>query len=201
VAVPVIVLAPQISPTGGATPEWTVLASVIGSHGDPKQAAARASAALGAIEGLDDHRGRIYADLVLMVLSRAARTALEGMMDLQSYRFQSDLMRQWQREAQAEGRQKGRQEGVELGRQEGVELGRQEGVELGRQEGVELGRQEGVQEGLILAVLQIFEARGVTLTDAQTAGIRACRDAEVLADWVRRALVESPGSLLKSQRD
>jgi predicted transposase/invertase (TIGR01784 family) len=62
---------------------------------------------------------------------------------------------------------------------------RAEGIEEGRQE----GRQEGEAHGLARAVVGVFEARGIPISDEARHRIMACQDTNQLERWLRRAVV------------
>lgn len=86
-------------------PELAVL-SVI-AHGNSANGVAVGRAALAACRRLDDERSRLYVDLILLHLSAAARTALEGEMDLKDYEYQSEFARKYMSRGRAEGRAEG----------------------------------------------------------------------------------------------
>lgn len=63
---------------------------------------------------LDDERARLYVDLIFLHLSDAARTALEGEMDLKKYEYQSEFARKYVAAGRAEGKTEGKAEAVVL---------------------------------------------------------------------------------------
>jgi hypothetical protein len=50
------------------------------------------------------------------------------------------------------------------------------------------GKVEGLAEGEAKAVLSVFQARGITVTDEARARIMTCTDVDQLDEWVRRAV-------------
>jgi hypothetical protein len=66
---------------------------------------------------------------------------------------------------------------------------RAEGQVEGRAEGQIEGRAEGQIEGRAEALLAIFAARGLPVTEEERGCIRACRDLRVLDGWIARAVV------------
>jgi len=60
-------------------------------------------AALAACDDLDDHVGATYADLVYASLHTAARAALESLMSLVNYTYQSDFARKYERQGIEKG--------------------------------------------------------------------------------------------------
>ncbi len=74
---------------------------------------------------------------------------------------------------------------------ESLEAIQAEGEARGRAEaqaaGEARGRAEGELEALRTAVLDVFEARGITVGDDVRAAIASCRDTAVLRGWLRRA--------------
>jgi predicted transposase YdaD len=55
-------------------------------------------------------------------------------------------------------------------------------------EGREVGRQEGRQEGELVALLEVLEARGLTVDDTARQQILACTDPAQLKRWLREAV-------------
>ena len=96
-----------------AFPELAVLSAVM--HGYEPDAEHIGLAALAGCETLDSDLGRLYADVVLASLSKKARLALEALMALTNYRYQS----QYFRNVFAEGREQGLEKGLEKGMLEG----------------------------------------------------------------------------------
>jgi hypothetical protein len=79
--------------------------SAVAHAADETQVAARvAFAALTAVLGLDDERALLYSDWIRAALSDAARAALERMMNLRNYEYQSDFARKHDAQGQARGR-------------------------------------------------------------------------------------------------
>lgn len=76
---------------------------------------------------------------------------------------------------------------LRLTRREGEEEGRAEGKAEGRAE----GKAEGRAEGEATALLAVLAARGVSVSEEQSATIRDCRDFALLETWLRRAISAS----------
>jgi hypothetical protein len=76
-----------------ASPELAVL-SVI-AHGHEPGSEAIGAAALAACDRLDNARSRLYADLIYTNLNQIARAALEAVMDLHNYQYQSDFAKKY----------------------------------------------------------------------------------------------------------
>jgi len=74
------------------------------AHGKGEHALQVALAALEAARALDDERARLHADLAVSWLGKAARRALEDMMETGSYQYQSDFARRYVAQGRAEGR-------------------------------------------------------------------------------------------------
>ena len=91
-------------------PELAVLSAM--AHGQGEHALPVASAALAAASGLDADRARFYTDLVLTWLGKAARHALEEMMEIGDYQYQSAFARRYVAKGRAEGEAKGRAQSV-----------------------------------------------------------------------------------------
>jgi hypothetical protein len=94
-----------------ADPELAVLSAMAhGRDADAGTAARIASAAVEASLGLDADRAKLYFDLAVAWLSKAARRELRAM-DPAKYEYQSEWVRQWLAEGKAEGRAEGKAEG------------------------------------------------------------------------------------------
>lgn len=81
-------------------PELAVL-SVI-AHGQEPGSEAIGAAALAACNQLDNHRSSLYADLIYTNLNEIARAALEAVMDLHNYTYQSDFAKKYVAEGNRE---------------------------------------------------------------------------------------------------
>ena len=92
-----------------AAPELAVLSAL--AHGDEPGGEEVALAALAAASSLDEERRLVYPDFILAGLPAAARLALDKLMDLRNYEFQSDFARRYFAEGKAEGRAEGKAEG------------------------------------------------------------------------------------------
>ena len=73
------------------------------AHGKAEAGASVALAALAAVAGLDEERGLLYWDLVLLSLSDAARAALEELMAAGNYEYQSDFAKTHRAQGRAAG--------------------------------------------------------------------------------------------------
>jgi hypothetical protein len=147
--------------TARAAPELAVL-SVL-AHGAEPGGFEVALAAWEATAGLDPERATQYTDFIAAALPEALRRALEELMALRHYEYESELVRKW------------------------VLKGREEGLEKGREEGLEKGREEGLIRGKAEDVLAILAARGLTVSEDERQRILACTDLEVLGRWIVRA--------------
>jgi hypothetical protein len=94
---------PIVSDAAEATrdPELAVLSAM--AHGKAEAGASVALAARAALEGLDEERGLLYWDLVLLSLSKATRAALEELMAAGKYEYQSDFAKTHRAQGKAEG--------------------------------------------------------------------------------------------------
>jgi hypothetical protein len=92
-----------------AMPELAVLSAL--AHGQDANALEIAVAALGAVAGLPDEAARVYSDLILDALNKAARRKLEELMDESKYVYKSDFAIKHQGLGRAEGRAEGLAEG------------------------------------------------------------------------------------------
>ena len=93
-------------------PELAVLSAM--AHGGDREdiAVPIAWAALRAVDGLDEERAKLYADLVLSRLGEAAKAALEALMLSGKYEYQSDFAKKYIAQGKAEGEAKGKAEAV-----------------------------------------------------------------------------------------
>ncbi len=114
---------------------------------------------LSACEHLDQDRAELYADIVMGFIHEAARRTLEVEMNLQNYEVRSEYLRKLKAEGLAEGRAEGRTE----------------------------GRAEGRAEGLGRALLEVLDARGLSVTDEQREMVTRCAEVDTLLAWLDRA--------------
>ncbi len=138
-----------------AMPELAVLSAY--AHGDTDPRTLKT-----VVEALDSTAPKnrtFYYDYVLAGLQEAARKELEGLMALDTYKWQSDFARKY------------------------VGMGREEG----RAEGREEGREEGRAAEAANSVLLFLDARGLTVSDEVRQRVEACTDLETLRTWIRRA--------------
>jgi hypothetical protein len=89
-------------------PELAVLSAMAhGRRADSQKAAQIAVAAQIASAGLEEGRSKLYFDLIMNALSKAARQVL-GTMDLATYEYQSDFARKYVAQGEARGVIRGR---------------------------------------------------------------------------------------------
>ncbi len=142
--------------------ELAVLSAM--AHGRKEVGASIASTVLAAVGGLETERVKLYVDLVLGSLGKAARSALEELMEQGTYQYQSNFARKY------------------------IAKGREEGLEKGRAEGLEKGRAEGLFEGERTALLKVLEARGLVVKQRARQRILACTNPAQLERWLRKAV-------------
>ncbi|MCG8416436.1 MAG: DUF4351 domain-containing protein, partial [Proteobacteria bacterium] len=110
-----VVVGPQQMPRvtdpnrASKTPELAILSAL--AHRRHEDAADLAVAGLAACQALDSDRATRYADLILSSLDPAARRAMENLMSLHKYPFQSDFAKKYIALGRDEGRDEGRQAG------------------------------------------------------------------------------------------
>lgn len=94
---------PEVTdPTQAVTsPELAMLSAM--SHGGQATGRKTLDAAIAAIINVDRDRGRVYYDIVLAALPKAARRYLESQMTIVDYEFQSEFARRNQAKGKAEG--------------------------------------------------------------------------------------------------
>ena len=146
--------------------ELAVLSAM--AHGRKEVGASIASTVLAAVGGLETERVELYVDLVLGSLGKAARSALEELMERGTYQYQSDFARKYIAKGRAEGRE--------------------EGLQKGREEGLLKGREEGLFEGERTALLKVLEARGLVVKQRARQRILACTNPAQLERWLRKAV-------------
>jgi hypothetical protein len=166
-----IVLGPSTVPIvlelaeGRRRPELAVLSAV--AHGRGRDAERVGKTAVAASLAVAAERRKLYIDLVLASLGRAARQAVEQMMT-QNYQYQSELFRRLVKQ----------------------------GLDKGRKAGLDEGRKEGVAEAKAADVLRVLRARGVRVPKRAEARISKCRDTRTLDRWITRAVRVSRASEL-----
>ncbi len=116
-------------------------------------------ALLVALKSLDTPESSLYFDYVFAAMSATALSSLEEIMTVRDYEFRTELIGRPFREGRAEGREKGRAE----------------------------GREEGRAEGRAQAILDVLEARGISVPDGTRERITTSSDLDELGLWVRRA--------------
>lgn len=93
-------------------PELAVLSAMAHARGDPLVAARITRAMRRACAHLEPERAAVYYDIVERLLTQAARTALEEMMELRDYKFKSAFSRKHIAIGRAEGKAEGKAEAV-----------------------------------------------------------------------------------------
>jgi hypothetical protein len=153
-------------------PELAVLSVMAHGQGDVDTAVKVALAASAAVHSLPEDRVVLYSDLVLAALSEAARKTF--LMLPQGYEFQSPVGRE--------------------SFQKGIEQGITQGIEQGITQGIE----QGITRGMAMTVLEVLDARGLVVTEAERERILGCTEPELLARWSRRAAtVVAPSALFE----
>ena len=112
-----LVMVPKITDAAAAraNPELAVLSAMAHGQGsDTEESASIAMMAERVAAGLDADRAKLYFDLIMSVLSEAARHAL-NQMDARKYEYRSDFARQYV----AQGVERGMAQGVMQGQLEG----------------------------------------------------------------------------------
>jgi hypothetical protein len=150
-------------------PELAVLSAMAHGQGHVETALEIALAAAAGLAVVPEDRAVLYYDLITAALSDAARKAF--LMLPQGYQWQSEIGRE--------------------SFQKGVEKGIAQGVEKGIAQGVEKGIAQGRAAEKAADVLEVLDARGLVVTDAEREHILGCADLEQLARWVRRAATVS----------
>lgn len=150
-----------------SAPELAVFSLAVHAH-DP-DAPRIAFAALAASHGLDHNRGIPYTDVILALLSPAARAALEKIMATSPRpKFYSDVFRNLYAKGEAEGLAKG--------------------LAKGKAEGLAEGQARGEAKGKAEVLLKLLALRGIKLPAAQRKRILACTDHATLDIWAERVL-------------
>ena len=149
-------------------PELAVLSAMAHGKGEPALAIELGRAALAACQPLDEERRVLHLDLVSGSLGAIARAALEGLMDIKSYEFQSPTFKNLFAEREAQAVAKGHAEGLA--------------------EGHAVRVAEGVAAGEARSILKILAARGLGLTAEQEQRVVACADVATLDRWLERAV-------------
>jgi hypothetical protein len=153
-----LVLGPEIIPrivdieTARAHPELAVLSAVV--HADSEDAPQIATAALIACRTLDSQYVSQYADMVEARLDPVARRAMEKLMEIQGYRYQTAHARKQFAAGEKKGIEKGRKEG------------QKEGLEQGRREA--LARMLTIQLEHRFGPLPAYAARTIAAADVDT---------------------------------
>jgi hypothetical protein len=167
---------PRTAAEARTHPELLVLAAL--AHGDGPRQMAIAKAAARTVPSLAKDRGKLYADLILSHLGKAARSWLEKTM-YEDYQLQSPFLRKFETRGLRRGLQKGRQEG--------------------RQEGLQQGLQKGLAKGHALAIIEVLRARGLRVPREIERRVRGIDENRRLRTLLRRArTVASARELLGS---
>jgi hypothetical protein len=143
-----------------AQPELAVLSALV--HARSEDAPQIATAALIACRTLDSEYVSQYADMVEARLDAVARRALEELMEIQGYRYQTAHARKQFAAGEKKGVEKGRKEG----RKEGQKIGLQEGLERGRRE--ELASLLTNQLEQRFGALPAYAVRAIAAADVDT---------------------------------
>jgi hypothetical protein len=159
-----------------ARPELAVLSAV--AHARSKEAPQIAAAALIACRTLDSEHVSQYVDMVEARLDDAARRALEELMEIQGYRYQTAHARKHF----AAGEKKGLEKGQKIGLQEGLEKGRRE--ELTGLLAIQLEQRFGPLPAYAVRVIAAADVD--TLRDLGTHVLTAASLEELLPRPVRR---------------
>ena len=117
----------------------------------------------------------ISTDIVFHFLSKAARRALEALMELNEYQYQSDFAKKYVRQ--------GREEGLK----QGLDKGLKQGLDKGLKQGLDKGRKESRKDLQALLRNLLRQRFGKLTRQAQTL-IREA-DYETLLTWADRVLV------------
>ena len=140
------------------SPELAVLS--VAAHGHEPEAEHIAVAALGAARDLDSPRALLYADFIHALLGKVARAALEKLMNIEDYEYQSDFARKYYFR----------------------------GVRKGKAEGKREGKAEGKAEGIAESLLTILTLKGLVPDVELRARVSACSDIPQLERWLAQAL-------------
>lgn len=155
-------------------PELALLS--VQAHGQGEHAEPIAHAALAAISGLPEERGKLYLEIIWHAVGQMLRQKLEATM-MENYEYQSPWVKKWNR-LQAE-----------------AEQAKAEATSAKAE------ATSAKAEGEARTLLRIIEGRGLALTEAQRAQIMACKDIPTLDGWTDRVLVvTSVDELLKDSR-
>jgi len=92
-------------------PELAVLSAMAHGRDEPDVAVAAARVALEAVRGLDSGQVTLYSDLIVHVMSDAARVAFEALMNSGTYEYQSEFVRKYVNQGRAEGEARGEARG------------------------------------------------------------------------------------------
>ena len=164
--------------------ELAVLSAIEhGNSANTTLASQVASAAILASATIDEHRFRLYLDLVLISLSERTRPeVLRTMKNSLGFEYQSDFVRGFVAQGLAEGQAKGMQKGLEEGMQKGLEEGMQKGLEE--------GRQKGRQQGRVELLLKLLAFRFGKVSETNQALIRRAGDAQL--DLIAERILTAP---------
>ena len=147
-------------------PELAVLSAL--AHGDEPGGEEVVLAALASVETLDEERRLVYPDFILANLPDLARLALEKLLDLRNYEYQSEFARRYFAE----------------GRAEGEAAGRAAGEAAGKAAGEAAGKAAGKAE-LLLGLLRL---KGFRPSRRQRERILGCTDERQIERWAGRVL-------------
>jgi hypothetical protein len=111
-----IVLGPSDIPMVTSTeqarlePELAVLSAAV--HGNEPRGEHVVLAALAGAAGLEESRGRLYADVAMAGLTAVARVAVEALMESQGYEYQSEFARKYFADGKADGKAEGKAQAI-----------------------------------------------------------------------------------------
>jgi hypothetical protein len=163
-----IVLGPSAVPHAveSTTPELAVLSAL--AHGAQEPEAVRQ--AVFAIDALGPDRAQAYFDLLKYHLGAALDRALEAIMTTSERRYLSDFANDY----------------FDKGKAEGMNAA-EELIARGRAEGEAKGKAKGKAEALRAAIVALFSARALPLSEHGRAQIVSCADVATLVKWHARA--------------
>jgi hypothetical protein len=142
------------------------------AHGKGEQGYEVARAMLHGLDSVDAERAWVYSSIVLPALSEAVRARLEEEMKVENLEPPEFLKRWWT-----------------------------EGEAKGREQGLEQGREEGRADARAQDLLAVLAARGLDVPAEVRERVLACRDADVLAAWLVRAVHVARAAEIFSEDD
>jgi predicted transposase YdaD len=156
----------------------------VAAHGREAGAEHIALAALAASHDLDNDRDLLYPDFVLAHLGEVARAALEQIMQLRNYEFQSEFFRK----AFNDGWKEGLSSGLAEGEARGLAEGEARGIAEGEARGLAAGEARGLAAGRAEVLLKQLRRRFKLVDAGVETRLLACRDVDQLDRWAERVL-------------